>query len=132
MTLRPEFLMGHSEFNEFLWASTGIDENGAPLSVLSALARLDLDPWQEAAHLTALPREAAVAALATVIARLRRSDTASLDDATTADRLVALLRGRTPAGASHDANGSLLGRHRLLLIGLIALVLAGTLIGMVI
>ena len=36
------------EFDEFLWASVGEDRNGTGLSVLSALARLDVDPWQEA------------------------------------------------------------------------------------
>src|ERR1700734_465178 len=37
------------EFDEFLAASIGEDRNGTSLSVLSALARLDVDPCQEAA-----------------------------------------------------------------------------------
>jgi hypothetical protein len=37
-----------AEFDNFLYASIGADRNGMPLSVLSALARLDLDPWEEA------------------------------------------------------------------------------------
>ena len=40
------------------------------LSVLSALARLDIDPWQEAANLARLPRETATERLATLIAKL--------------------------------------------------------------
>jgi hypothetical protein len=37
-----------SEYDDFLFASMGEDRNGLPLSVLSALARLDVDPWEEA------------------------------------------------------------------------------------
>jgi hypothetical protein len=36
------------EFDEFLRASIGEDRNGTGLSVLSAFARLNVDPWQEA------------------------------------------------------------------------------------
>ena len=44
-----------SQFDDFLFAPIGEEENGMLLSVVSALARLDLDPWQEAASLTGLP-----------------------------------------------------------------------------
>ena len=37
-----------SEFDSFLCAPIGEERNGMLLSVLSALARLDVDPWQEA------------------------------------------------------------------------------------
>jgi hypothetical protein len=40
-----------SEFDEFLGASICEDRNGTGLSVLSALARLDVDPWIEATSL---------------------------------------------------------------------------------
>ena len=36
------------EFDRFLYASVGDDNNGMPLTVLSALARMDVDPWEEA------------------------------------------------------------------------------------
>jgi hypothetical protein len=36
-----------TEFDDFLFAPIGEDRNDMPLSVLSALARLDIDPWQE-------------------------------------------------------------------------------------
>jgi hypothetical protein len=48
------------EFDEFLCAPIGADRNGTGLSVLSALARLNVDPWQEATSLARMPREAAV------------------------------------------------------------------------
>ena len=54
MTLRPEYSLVHSEFNEFLFAFVGEEKSGADLTVLSALARLGLDPWNEAARLSAL------------------------------------------------------------------------------
>jgi len=41
------------EFDEFLCAPIGADRNGTGLSVLSALARLNVDPWQEATSLAA-------------------------------------------------------------------------------
>ena len=47
----------------FLLESFGVEENGMRLSVLSALARLGLDPWAEAGRLAALPKQAAIAAL---------------------------------------------------------------------
>ena len=133
MALRPEFSMGHSAFNEFLWASTGIDENGAPVSVLSALARLGFDPWVEAARLTDLPKDAAIAALATLLTQLRFSDavgtgTAGPDDITTAGRLVALLQGRARVGAIPGASGSRFGPNRFMVM-MIALALAAILIG---
>lgn len=70
MGLRAEYSLGHSEFNEFLFASVGEEKSGSDLTVLSALARLGLDPWNEAARLTALPKEAATSALTATIARL--------------------------------------------------------------
>jgi hypothetical protein len=69
MALRPEYSLGHSEFNEFLFAFVGEEKSGQQLTVLSALARLGLDPWREAA-LSDLPKEAATHALAAVIGKL--------------------------------------------------------------
>jgi hypothetical protein len=136
MVLRPEFSLGHSEFNEFLWASTGIDENGTPLSVLSGLARLGLDPWKEAARLTSLPKDVAVAALAAQISRLPRPQlprmgAAMPDHVTTAGRLVALLQNRIPTAPVRNLNGRRLRTSRFV-VGLIVVLLAAILIGMVI
>jgi hypothetical protein len=70
------------EFDEFLFAPIGEVKDDMPLSVLSALARLDVDPWHEAAKLSLLPRACAIQKLATLIAALPETDCA---------RLVALL-----------------------------------------
>src|SRR5271165_2687878 len=61
------------EFDEFLCAPIGEDRNGTMLSVLSALARLDVDPWQEATSLARMPREAAAVRLSALIEALRSS-----------------------------------------------------------
>ena len=51
------------EFDEFLGAAIREDRNGTTLSVLSALARLDVDPWREATRLARMPRAAAADAI---------------------------------------------------------------------
>jgi hypothetical protein len=61
------------EFDDFLYAAIGSDKSEMPLSVLSALSRLDIDPWEEAAELAELPTETATQRLASLIARLQRS-----------------------------------------------------------
>lgn len=76
-----------TQFDEFLFASVGEDRN-EPLSVLSALARLDVDPWQMAATLAQLPRATAVQRLAALFAGLPE---ASLDRDALAARLLAFL-----------------------------------------
>jgi len=95
-----------SEFDEFLYAAIGVDRNEMPLSVLSALARLNLDPWKEAAELSKLPKDTAAARLETLIARLPGGPWAQADLGAVADRLIALLphlaRATVPlAGKAH-------------------------------
>jgi hypothetical protein len=80
-----------SEFNEFLFAQIGEDTSGMRLSVLSALARLNLDPWQEAAELARLPKGTATQRLSTLIATLPNRPSSHLDLGTTAARLISFL-----------------------------------------
>ena len=79
-----------SEF-DFLYAAIGADRNEMPLSVLSALTRLDLDPWQEAAELSELRKDKAAARLETLIARLPGPRLTQAELRAIADRLTALL-----------------------------------------
>jgi len=83
-----------SEFDDFLYALIGEDSNGVLLSVLSALARLDVDPWEEAAQLTQLPEETAARRLASLIVTLPNGSSALPDAAMIAPRLIALLPSR--------------------------------------
>jgi hypothetical protein len=70
MSLRHAYAPMLPEFDSFLFASVGEEVDGVPLSVLSALSRLDLDPRDEAARLADLTKEAAAEQLARMIARL--------------------------------------------------------------
>jgi hypothetical protein len=69
-TLRQPFLRLKPEFDEFLFATVGDEINGVPLSVISALTLLGLDPWQEAGRLSSLSHREAVEQLARLIAEL--------------------------------------------------------------
>jgi hypothetical protein len=90
-----------NDFDEFLFASTGVDASGAPVSLLTVLARLDVDAWEEAAKLARMPRESATERLASLLASAPNSP-ASAESATIATRLVALLHRKpaTPARAA--------------------------------
>jgi len=79
------------EFDDFLFASIGEDRNGTTLSVLSALARFDVDPWQETASLARMPKERATERLAALIAATPMDSATGLSAATIAARLIALL-----------------------------------------
>jgi hypothetical protein len=83
-----------SEYDDFLFAPIGEDKNGKRLCVLSALARLDLAPWHEAAELTLLPDDSAIQRLALLIAALPDGSMPRTDPGTAAARLIALLPGR--------------------------------------
>ena len=91
MALPASFSLLHSEFNGFLFANLGKEENGAPLSVLSALTRLDIDPWAEGSRLAELPKEAAVRALTPLIAVFPEEHRSPAQVRDTAIRLAALL-----------------------------------------
>jgi hypothetical protein len=97
MSLSASASLLRSEFDDFLFAPIDEDRNGMLLSVLSALARLDVDPWQEAAKLALLPGEMAIKRLALLIAALPAGASAQRDPGTIAARLVALLPRRTSA-----------------------------------
>jgi hypothetical protein len=91
MALPARFSLLHSDLNDFLFASVGEEQNGVTLSVVSGLTRLGLDPWEEAARLTPLPKARAAEVLAKVIAQLPVHRTESLDDLAISRRLVELL-----------------------------------------
>ena len=63
------FLFEH-KFDEFLFTPIGEEENGMVLNVMSAFARRNVDPWEEAARLSRLPRDVATRELSAMIAEL--------------------------------------------------------------
>jgi hypothetical protein len=91
MTLPARFSLLHSNLNNFLFAAVGDEANGMPLNVISALTRLGVDPWDEAARLSALPKAVAVTTLASMIARLPICRRPRSDDWEISHRLVELL-----------------------------------------
>jgi hypothetical protein len=89
--LPPAFSLLNSEFNPFLFASIGEESNDTELTVLSALARLGVDPWQEATRLTQLSKTMATQRLTSVIAGLPDGRWEQSQAGTIAARLIELL-----------------------------------------
>jgi hypothetical protein len=79
------------EFDDFLFAPVSEEKNGMLLTVVSALARLDMDPWQETANLARLPRQTAIERLAGFILALPDQPSAKFDTASIAAGLIARL-----------------------------------------
>jgi hypothetical protein len=108
-TLAPIFSLQNSVFGDFLHAPIGEEENGMTLTVLSALARVGIDPWQEAAHLALLPMEAATQRMTSIIAALPNGCWAKSDSGTIAARLTALLPA--PKAAQAPPRGTAFGNR---------------------
>jgi hypothetical protein len=122
MTLSARFALLHSDLNDFLFAAVGDEPNGMPLSVISGLTRLGVDPWDEAARLAALPKVLAAEALAPMIARLSVGRSSRLDDAAVARRLAGLLpmhgHSASPDREPANAGGKQYLHAIMLLVGL--------------
>jgi hypothetical protein len=104
VTLRPEYSLGHSQFNAFLFALVGEEKSGLQLTVLSALARLGLDPWEEAERLSTLSEEAATSALTARLADLPNDSWKTVDSRSIAVHLVSYLPKRSSSqGGSLEA-----------------------------
>ncbi|TWT13713.1 hypothetical protein [Reyranella sp. CPCC 100927] len=89
------------DFEAFLFAPIGEERNGMTLSVLSGLSRLEVNPWDEAAELSQLPKDRAIAALDRRIAQLPLGTWLLSDTAAIATRLVNLLPKHDPHPRVH-------------------------------
>ena len=78
------------------------------LSVLSALARMNVDPWEEATRLAAMPRAIAEKTLLSILDLVSGRSWKSPEAAAIAARLVRLLpqRGEAAAGIAIPATGT--------------------------
>jgi len=111
MTLSGAYAPLSPEFDAFLFASVGEEVNGVPLSLLSLFSQLGLDPRDEAARLSRLPKSAAAEQLTKLIGRATKDRWAEAETRTIADGLIRLLRqpfpaapqGQTPLGTSIKA-----------------------------
>jgi hypothetical protein len=84
------------EYNKFLFAIAA-EDRGTPVTVLSALARQDLDPWAESAALARLPPALAIQRLSRLLEPAGTAPTQP-QFRRTAAKLIALL----PAAAIMD------------------------------
>ena len=91
MTSSPSTTYLTRQFDDFLFAHIDEGSDSTPLSVLSMLARLDMDPWEEAAKLARLPRAAAARRLVDFIAATPGAPSAYLNAKTVSDQLLNLL-----------------------------------------
>ncbi|MEW9920969.1 hypothetical protein AB2B41_15245 [Marimonas sp. MJW-29] len=89
-----------SDYDAFLFAEVGEDRTGAAVTVLSALARLDLEPWNEARALARLDREDAQVRLTTHFEAISDIPALALASEGRAAKLVSLLPERAPLRVS--------------------------------
>src|SRR5689334_14562466 len=69
MDHRARFSTLSSRYDDFLFAPVCEEANGTRLSVLSALARTNVDPWEEASRLAAMPKMIAAKSLLSALDR---------------------------------------------------------------
>ena len=100
MMLRRPFRPLRPEFDKFLFATVGDEIDGIPISVVSALARLGLDPREEAGRLSSLGNREAVEQLARLIAEVPGSFRPLGEARLLADGLVGLLPKHRPSRTS--------------------------------
>ncbi|TLP55498.1 hypothetical protein FEE96_22540 [Parasedimentitalea maritima] len=91
-----------SDYDAFLFAELVEDRTGAAVTVLSALARLDLEPWTEARALSRLGREDAQVRLTTHFKGITGTPTLALASEGRAAKLVSLLPKRAPLRVSNS------------------------------
>lgn len=90
-TLPPAFSLLQSEFNDFLYAPIGEESNDSVLTVLSAFARLGIDPWQESGRLAQLSKVMATQRMMSIVAGLPNGRWAQSDAGAIAARLIEFL-----------------------------------------
>jgi hypothetical protein len=102
LLVTPGYVL-RTDLNEFLYAPVYEERHGMTLSVLSALARLGLDPWEQATTLATHTREAAARELALLMSALPEWAAPGHDAIGITARLVALLPAATGRQASAGA-----------------------------
>ena len=88
---RARFSTLNASYEDFLFATVCEDTNGMRLSVISALARTNVDPWEEATRLAAMPKVIAEKTLLCIIDLVSGRSWKSAEAAAIAARLVRLL-----------------------------------------
>ena len=127
MALHSAYAPVLPEMDPFLFASVGEEVEGIPLSVLSALAQLGLDPRNEAVRLSNLTSEAAASQLARLFARLPDRPWTSSEIRGIASKLVELLPAAQDGGNSNRTTSATRGRLSAIQPIYLALALSGAL-----
>lgn len=91
MSASDVFHSDGSDYDAFLFAEVGEDGTGAVVTILSALARLDLEPWTEARDLSRLARKDAQVRLMTHFEAISDIPALALASEGRAAKLVSLL-----------------------------------------
>jgi hypothetical protein len=95
MSNTDAFALRNSGLNAFLFAEVGTELNGSTLTMLSVLARLGQDPWDQAGRWAKLPKAAIIDRLTQIIGQMPLCPQALIDARATASRLILLLPGQT-------------------------------------
>lgn len=93
MTVRSDYALSRARYTHFLFTVVGSERRGTrnsgeDITVLTALERLGIDPWQEAARLSVLPRAEAAQSLASTFVNLPDTRWAAGDAAGSARLIV--------------------------------------------
>jgi hypothetical protein len=109
---RSRFSTLSASYDDFLFAPVCEDPNGLRLSVLSALARFNVDPWEEAARLAAMPKQIAETTLLSILDLVSGRSWKSSEAAAAAAQLVRLLPRLDEAAATATADARTGTAHR--------------------
>lgn len=92
---RPSASSLTSRYDDFLFAPICDEPSGMQLSVLSALARMNIDPWEEATRLAAMPEAIAESTLVSTLELIPNRCWERSETEVIAARLVRLLPQRS-------------------------------------
>jgi hypothetical protein len=112
MDNRPSVSSLTSRYNHFLFAPICEEANGMRLSVLSALARMDVDPWEEATRLAAMPKAIAERTLVSTLDQVLGKSCHRSETEVIAARLVQLLPQRGEGATVAQTETARVGAQR--------------------
>ena len=110
-------MLGHASvsvsdvaYERFLYASICEQNNGTQVTVLSALVRADIDPWEEASRLATMPRAKAEATLSSILHQISDQNWTGPEVEAVSARLVQLLPMRNAGEPAFTSIGEVIAR----------------------
>lgn len=104
MTLTMDQMGQNPALEGFLRAIVGQDVNGSDVSVISMLARLEVDPWHEACDLAAMPDAPARKRLNDLMTRFEDVPTLARDQGKVVSTLLDLLPRKKAAASTEPGD----------------------------